>query len=106
MGAGKFEKRAGRKPRTIIIGAGMSGILMGYRLLQAGLDDFTIYEKADSCGGTWRENRYPGLHCDVKSHHYCYSFALNSEWTKEFSAGPEILEYFQRHAVDLGVMNH
>ena len=94
------------KPRTIIIGAGMSGILMGYRLMQAGHDDFTIYEKGASCGGTWRENTYPGLHCDVKSHSYRYSFAPNPDWTEEFPAGPEIWNYFNRQAKELGVLEH
>lgn len=94
------------KPRTIIIGAGMSGILMGYRLMQAGYDDFTIYEKGESCGGTWRENTYPGLHCDVKSHSYRYSFAPNPDWTEEFPAGPEIWGYFNRQAKELGVLEH
>lgn len=106
MSISGFEKATGRKPRTVIIGAGMSGILMGYRLLQAGFSDFTIFEKGDSCGGTWRENTYPGLHCDVKSHHYCYSFSLNPDWSKEFAAQPEIYAYFNRKAEEFGVLPH
>ncbi len=105
MGMSGFEQATGRKPRTVIIGAGMSGILMGYRLLKAGLDHFTIYEKGESCGGTWRESTYPGLHCDVKSHHYCYSFALNPTWSKEFPAQPEIYAYFNRQAEEFGVLD-
>lgn len=57
-----------------IMGAGLSGILMGIRLKQAGIGNFVIYEKADDVGGTWKHNTYPGLHCDVPSHLYCYSF--------------------------------
>ena len=106
MESGKFEQATGRNPRTVIIGAGMSGILMGYRLLQAGLRDFTIYEKGETFGGTWRENTYPGLHCDVKSHHYCYSFGLNPEWSKEFPAQPEIFAYFNRKAEEFGIKDH
>lgn len=105
MGTGEFEKVAGHKPRTIIIGAGMSGILMGYRLLQAGLPDLTIYEKGASCGGTWRENTYPGLSCDVKSHHYCYSFGLNPDWSMEFPPQPEIYAYFNGKAQEFGLMD-
>ena len=92
--------------KFVVIGAGMAGILMGYRLKQAGFNDFTIYEKGESVGGTWRENRYPGLHCDVPSHHYCYSFAPNPDWSKEYSPGPEIWAYFDRTARNLGVMDH
>ena len=51
--------------RFLIIGAGMSGILSAIKLQEAGLDNFAIYEKADRLGGTWRENTYPGLACDV-----------------------------------------
>ncbi len=50
-------------PRIAIIGAGMSGILMGIKLKEAGIEDFTLYEKADTVGGTWRENTYPGIAC-------------------------------------------
>jgi cation diffusion facilitator CzcD-associated flavoprotein CzcO len=67
-------------------------------LTEAGLTDFTIYEKADRVGGTWRENTYPGVACDVPSQLYCYSFALNSEWTHPYASGEEIEAYFERVA--------
>ena len=51
----------GRHLRYAIIGAGMAGILAGIKLNERGETDYTIYEKGDSVGGTWRENRYPGL---------------------------------------------
>jgi cation diffusion facilitator CzcD-associated flavoprotein CzcO len=80
-------------PRVAIIGAGFSGIGMACALLDAGLADFTVYEKADGVGGTWWHNRYPGLTCDVPSRFYQYSFDLNPEWSRMFAAGPEIREY-------------
>jgi cation diffusion facilitator CzcD-associated flavoprotein CzcO len=76
----------------------MAGILAAIKLKEAGLTDFTTYEKADRVGGTWRENTYPGLSCDVPSHLYCYSFALNPEWSHLFSPGDEIQAYFERVA--------
>ncbi len=76
----------------------MAGILSAIKLNEAGLRDFTVYEKADRLGGTWRENTYPGLSCDVPSHLYCYSFALNPEWSHLFSPGDEIQAYFERVA--------
>lgn len=82
-------------PRVLVIGAGMSGILAAIKLREAGLDDFAVYEKADRLGGTWRENTYPGIACDVPSHFYSYSFALNPEWTHRFSPGDEIQAYFE-----------
>lgn len=90
-------------PRFLIIGAGMSGILSAIRLQAAGLRNFAIYEKADRLGGTWRENTYPGIACDVPSHLYCYSFAPNPEWSHRFAPGAEIQAYFEAVAHRYGV---
>jgi cation diffusion facilitator CzcD-associated flavoprotein CzcO len=90
-------------PRFLIIGAGMSGILSAIKLQEAGLDDFAIYEKGDRIGGTWRENTYPGIACDVPSHFYSYSFAPNPEWSHRFSPGAEIQAYFEDVARRYGV---
>jgi cation diffusion facilitator CzcD-associated flavoprotein CzcO len=96
----------GRHLRYAIIGAGMAGILAGIKLNERGETDYTIYEKGDSVGGTWRENRYPGLTCDVPSHVYTYTFAPNPDWSRFFAAGPEIKGYFQRIADDYAVSSH
>ena len=53
--------KEGRTPRIAIVGAGLSGIGAVIALRQAGYTDLTVYEKADKIGGTWRDNRYPGL---------------------------------------------
>ena len=89
--------------RFVVIGAGMAGILAAIRLRDAGYDDVVVYEKADRPGGTWRENTYPGLACDVPSHFYSYSFAPNPEWTRRFSPGAEIQAYFTDVARRYGV---
>jgi cyclohexanone monooxygenase len=94
---------ANRPPRIAIIGAGMSGIAAVVKLRKAGYTDLTVYEKADRVGGTWRENTYPGLSCDVPSRWYSFSFALTSEWTHRFSYGPEIQAYMEKVAEDFGV---
>jgi len=95
-----------RTMRLAVIGGGMAGILAGIRLKEAGFDDFTIYEKADRLGGTWRENTYPGIACDVPSHVYAYSFALNPDWSRRFSPGDEIQAYFCGTAERFGLMPH
>jgi cation diffusion facilitator CzcD-associated flavoprotein CzcO len=92
--------------KILIIGAGMAGVLMGIRLKQAGYSDFTLVEKGDRVGGTWRDNHYPGLHCDVPSHHYCYSFEPNADWSETFSSGPEIWGYLDRSAAKYGIIPH
>lgn len=90
--------------RIAIIGAGMAGILSAVKLTEAGLTDVTVYEKADRLGGTWRENTYPGIACDVPSHLYSYSFHLNPDWSHPFSPGQEIQAYLEdvarAHQVD------
>ena len=92
--------------RFAVIGAGMAGILTAVKLQESGVTDFTVYEKAERFGGTWRENTYPGLSCDVPSHLYCYSFALNPDWSHVMSPGPEILDYFESVAERYGVAKY
>ena len=87
-----------RRLRVVIIGAGMSGILSAIKLREAGYEDIRILEKAERLGGTWRENRYPGLSCDIPSHVYSYRFALNPDWSQKYSPGPEIQAYFEQVA--------
>ncbi len=86
-----------------IVGAGMSGICAAVKLEHAGFPQYTVFEKAQEVGGTWRENTYPGLSCDVPSRFYSYSFAPNPDWSTNFSPGPEIWGYFRRVADASGV---
>lgn len=95
---------SGSRPLSIgIIGAGMAGIASAVRLPNGGFDDVVVYEKADEVGGTWRENTYPGIACDVPSHLYSYSFEPNPEWSRTFSPGSEIQAYFRDVALRNGV---
>lgn len=94
---------AERELRVVVLGAGMAGILAGINLQKAGITDITIYEKADRIGGTWRDNTYPGLTCDVPSHHYTYTFERNPDWTRHLPPGEEIQAYFQRVTEKYGV---
>lgn len=81
-----------------IIGAGPGGLALGIILRKSGFREFTIFDREDGVGGTWRINTYPGLACDVKSHLYSYSFDLNPDWSRLWSGQGEILEYFERCA--------
>lgn len=87
-----------RDPRILVVGAGMSGILSAIRLQKAGFSRVTILEKADRVGGTWRENTYPGIACDVPAHYYTYSFEGNPGYSSRFADGTEICRYFDEVA--------
>ncbi|WP_428407967.1 flavin-containing monooxygenase [Hyphococcus sp.] len=93
----------GSGPRIAILGAGFSGMGMAIRLKQEGFDNFTIYEKANEVGGTWRENIYPGVACDVPSHLYSFSFEPNPNWSRRYSPGGEIWDYMKHCARKYGL---
>ena len=84
-----------RNLRVVVLGAGMAGMLATIKLREAGFDQLALYEKANNVGGTWRENTYPGLTCDVPSHHYTYTFERNPGWTRHLPPGVEVQGYFQ-----------
>jgi cyclohexanone monooxygenase len=100
-----IAKIAGGKPNVAVIGAGPGGIAMGIQLAAGGYD-FTIFDRNDGFGGTWRDNTYPGAACDVPSHFYSYSFALNPRWSKTFANQPEILAYLEKVAADNRLTDH
>jgi len=99
------DNPGGKKtPRIAIIGAGVSGIAAVVKLERAGYTDVTVFEKSDRVGGTWRDNTYPGLSCDIPSRWYSFSFALKADWTHRYSYGADIQAYLERVAQDFGVV--
>ncbi|HWL02889.1 MAG TPA: NAD(P)/FAD-dependent oxidoreductase [Microbacteriaceae bacterium] len=78
-----------------IIGAGFAGIGAAIALERAGRPDFVVLERANAVGGTWRDNVYPGVACDIPSHLYSYSFMPNPEWSRVFAPGAEIRDYLE-----------
>ena len=89
---------------VVVVGAGMSGLLAGYRLKQAGLS-FTIVERSPDVGGTWHDNIYPGCRVDNPSHVYEYSFARH-DWPQYYCTQPVLHSYFERCASDFGLRSH
>ena len=90
----------------VVVGSGFSGIAMGVQLKRAGIESFTILEKAGDVGGTWRDNTYPGAACDVPSHLYCFSFEPKPDWSRAFSPQQEIQEYLRHCVAKYGLGPH
>ncbi len=99
------EEVAGSGFEVLVIGAGMSGIVMGYRLQQAGIP-YVVVDKNPELGGTWYENTYPGCRVDVPNHLYSFSFEQRHDWPEHYSTQPVLLDYFQHTAKQLGVVDH
>ena len=93
-------------PAIAIVGAGFGGIGLGIKLREAGIESFTILEKAGGVGGVWRDNSYPGLTCDVPSHLYQFSFEPNDAWSRRFPQRDEILDYLERCTDKYGLRDH
>src|SRR3954454_20045515 len=91
----------------LVVGAGFAGLLLWYKLSQAGFTDVRFCEKGGDVGGTWYWNRYPGIACDVESYSY---FPLLEEMgyvpSMKFASGFEILEYCQSMATKFGFYDH
>ncbi len=86
---------------AVVVGAGVAGLYMLYRLREQGLS-VRVFEAGGDIGGTWYWNRYPGARCDVESMQYSYQFSeeLQQEWvwTERYAGQPEILRYLNHVA--------
>ena len=90
---------------VLIIGAGVSGICAGIQLKKLGIP-FSILEKNTGLGGTWFENKYPGVKCDVPNHFYSYSFKPKLDWSAYFSEGAEIQQYLESCVDQFAIREH
>ena len=102
-----MQQRAGGVPPLSvgIVGAGLSGMCAGLRMQQAGVP-FTIFEKGPEVGGTWRENRYPGLTIDVPAPLYTFKDQRHAGWRRWMPGHREILEYFADVATTTGLRDN
>ena len=90
-----------RKLRVACVGAGATGLCLAYKLnknLEKGSFELTLFDKNAHFGGTWYENTYPGIACDIPSHIYSFTFDPNPNWSHYFAYGPEIQKYFEDFA--------
>ncbi|KUI64105.1 FAD-containing monooxygenase EthA [Cytospora mali] len=87
---------------VIIIGAGLTGINMAYRL-QTGMPhlSFTVLEARGDIGGTWDVFRYPGVRSD--SDMYTFGFAWHPWRHKLLGDGDQILSYMHECVLAYGL---
>ena len=87
---------------VLIVGAGFAGLYMLHKARRQGLSARVI-EAADSVGGTWYHNRYPGARVDIQSMEYSFSFDEDLQqdwrWSERYAAQPELLLY-ANHVAD------
>ncbi len=90
---------------TLIVGAGFSGLGAAIKLRRAGVSDIAVLERSDRVGGTWRDNTYPGVACDIPSLLYSYSFVRNPAWSRAYPSGAEICEHIEDMVDTFGLRN-
>jgi len=78
-----------------IIGTGFGGLGAAIKASEIGIDDIVLLERAQTIGGTWRDNTYPGCACDIPSNLYSFSFRQNPNWTRSYPSQPEIRRYLE-----------
>ena len=86
-----------------VVGGGIGGIAAATMLKRAGYENVTVFEKNPGLGGVWHANTYPGAACDVPSHFYEFSFAMNPDWSRRYAPQPEIKAYLERVVREQGV---
>lgn len=89
---------------VLVVGAGFAGMGVTARILQKDPGaDILMIERGHDVGGTWRDNTYPGVACDVPTSLYSFSFAPSPEWSHTFARGPEIYSYLRDVADRFGL---
>lgn len=80
----------------VVIGAGISGLVVAHRLQRAGIP-FTVLERGNDVGGVWRDNHYPGAGVDTANEMYSFSF-FPTDWSMHYSKRDEMMQYFRSFA--------
>jgi cation diffusion facilitator CzcD-associated flavoprotein CzcO len=86
-----------------IVGGGFAGIGAAALLRRNGYHDVAVFERSERVGGVWNDNTYPGAACDIASHLYEFTFAMNPRWSRRYAPQAEIQAYLEdvarRHGV-------
>ncbi|MBC3760144.1 flavin-containing monooxygenase [Quadrisphaera oryzae] len=89
-----------------VVGAGVAGLATAIQLRRRGRESFVVLERGDDVGGTWRDNTYPGVACDVPAPLYAYTFRPQPAWTHRYARGAQVLEYLRTSAREEGLGPH
>ncbi|KAL1603763.1 hypothetical protein SLS60_005353 [Paraconiothyrium brasiliense] len=93
--------------KAIFVGAGIAGVAASVLIPRKVTNlSYVVYERQEAVGGTWAQNRYPGVRCDIPSHSYQLTFAPNHRWSEYYSPGPEIQRYYEDIVEQYGVKRH
>ncbi|KAM0788798.1 hypothetical protein ACM66B_002886 [Microbotryomycetes sp. NB124-2] len=101
----RLTRKQNRRPlRVAVVGAGMSGIAQAIRLKQELGNSvvISVFEKADSAGGVWRDALWPGAGSDVPSHLY-QLYSDPGEWNSYYAKQEDILEFWRNLIVKHGL---
>ncbi|MDN2495468.1 NAD(P)/FAD-dependent oxidoreductase [Nocardia nova] len=104
--SGNDQDGSGAGLSVAIVGSGFGGLAAAIELKRNGFTDFVVFERADSVGGVWRDNHYPGAACDVPSVIYSFSYALKPDWSSLFGKQGEIKKYLERVAQEFDIYRH
>jgi cation diffusion facilitator CzcD-associated flavoprotein CzcO len=88
---------------VVIIGAGISGINMAYRV-QTNFPDrkYVILEARKAMGGTWDLMKYPGIRSDSDLHTFGFAW---KPWTEKvpIAEGAKIVNYLKQCSAEYGI---
>lgn len=99
----RHATRSATRFEIAVVGAGFAGLAAAMALRRAGHDDVVVLERAGAVGGTWRDNTYPGIACDVPSHLYGFRDHPNPDWSSVYAPGGEIRSYLEDVAQAEGI---
>ena len=94
------------KLEVAIVGAGLGGLCAAIKLLEAGTDNFLVFDRNEKVGGVWHENKYPGCCCDTPVALYEFSFAPGMNWSHLFPRAAQVQTYAQDIADSFQITSH
>jgi cation diffusion facilitator CzcD-associated flavoprotein CzcO len=91
---------------VIIVGAGISGINMAYRIQQHFPKfSYAIIEARAAMGGTWDLMKYPGIRSDSDLHTFGFAWRVWQEKVP-IAEGHKIVRYLKESSAEYGIDKH